>query len=286
MRRGVLAIAVAAVIATAGATTAQAGHGASHAPRVITISTGAGAQSHRHITLSLDKAAVVRLDADARDVLVSNPGIVDAVVRTPRRIFLMAQKIGTTNAFFFDGHGNQLLSIDITVERDVSELARMLRSDMPGSNIRVAALNDNIVLTGTVENAMESTRAQDLAGRFVGDPKKVVNMLRVGGGQQVMLKVRIAEVQRQIAKQLGIDLAGAVIAGGTPLAFSTSNPYGLLGKALSDLSGAQAGQVCSPSSTSLNPINALDGGGVCNIANNVQGKLKALETVGLVHTLA
>ena len=73
--------------------------------RVMTISTH-GASVHQRLTLSLDKAAVVQLDADARDVLVSNPDMVDAVVRTPRRIFLLATKVGQTNAFFFDAAGN------------------------------------------------------------------------------------------------------------------------------------------------------------------------------------
>ena len=271
MRRRMITAAIAALAILAGTATADS-RNASGSPRVITVSTGNGQMSHEHITLGLNKAAIVQLDSDARDVLVSNPSIVDAVVRTPRRIFLLAQKIGQTNAFFFDARGHQLLSIDIRVERDVTDLTNMLNSDMPGAKIKIASLNDNVVLTGTVENAQDSARAQELAGRFVDDPKKVVNMLKIGGGQQVMLKVRVAEVQREVAKQLGIDITAAMKAGGTPLIASTSNPYGLLGRALSDLSGIQAGSV---GTDALNPG-----------PNNVQGVMKALETVGLVHTLA
>ena len=80
-------------------------------------------------------------------------------------------------------------------------------------------MNDNVVLTGTVASALEATRAADLAASFTGDPKKVVNMLRIAGGEQVMLKVRIAEMDRNIAKQFGVNLAGAKIVGGsTPIA--------------------------------------------------------------------
>ncbi|MGC8534526.1 MAG: type II and III secretion system protein family protein [Rhizomicrobium sp.] len=255
------------------------------APSVLRVESSEGGV-HERIRLSLHKAELVHLSQNARDVLVSNPDIVDAVVKGPRRIILLAKKIGQTNAFFFDAAGHQLLSIDIRVERDVTPLSDMLRADMPGSNIHVATLNDNLVLTGDVENAVQATRADALAARFVGDPKKVVNMLNIGGGEQVMLRVRIAEVQRAVAKQLGIDLAGAVVAGGVPIGVSTSNPYGLVGQALSDLSGFQAGQVCSAASSAINPLQALQGGGVCQIRNNIQGTLKALETVGLVHTLA
>jgi pilus assembly protein CpaC len=270
--------------APACASTAQASSAGAN-PRVLRVEVAPGGV-HERIRLALHKAELIHLNANARDVLVSNPDIVDAVVKGPRRIILLAKKIGQTNAFFFDAAGHQLLSIDIRVERDVTALSKMLHADMRGSDIHVAALNDNLVLTGDVENAVQATRAADLAARFVGDPKKVVNMLNIGGGEQVMLRVHIAEVQRAVAKQLGIDLAGAVVAGGVPIGVSTSNPYGLVGQALSDLSGFQAGQVCSAASSAINPLGALQGGGVCQIRNNVQGTLKALETVGLVHMLA
>ena len=255
--------------------------------KVMTISTR-GAATHQRLTLSLDKAAVVQLDADARDVLVSNPDLVDAVVRTPRRIFLLATKVGQTNAFFFDAQGKQILALDIRVEKDVVDLSSLMKASLPNSSIQVQAMNDNIVLTGSVASALESTRAADLAARFTGDEKKVINMIGIAGGQQVMLKVRIAEMDRNIAKQFGVNLAGVKIAGGsTPLAFSTANQFNLVGQALSDLSGGQAGRVCGNGSTNSNPFGVLaSAGGLCNIDNNVQGQLKALERVGLVHTLA
>lgn len=242
------------------------------AARVINVATRGGSAPQQHITLSLDKAALVQLDADARDVLVSNPAVVDAVVRTPRRIFLLAQKTGQTNAFFFDAAGHQILSIDIRVERDVTDLAAMIHSDMPTSDIRVAALNDNVVLTGMVQNTGDSQRAQDLAARFAGDPKKVANLLRIDTSQQVMLKVRVAEMQRSVAKQFGINAIGAFKVANVPVIAETSNPYGLAGAALSAASGAQVGSIGS------DPLHPGP--------NNVQGVLNALEQVGLVHTLA
>jgi pilus assembly protein CpaC len=254
--------------------------------RVLTISTH-GASTHQRITLPVDKAAVVQLDVDARDVLVSNPDLVDAVVRTPRRIFLLATKVGQTNAFFFDTAGKQILSLDIRVEKDVVDLASLMKSSLPNSAITVQAMNDNVVLTGSVSSALEATRAADLAGRFIGDPKKVINMIGIAGGQQVMLKVRVAEMDRNIAKQFGVNLAAAKIVGGsTPVTVSTANQFNLVGQALSDLSGGQVGQVCSSAATNNNPFGTLLNGGNCPIQNNVQGQLQALERVGLVHMLA
>ena len=278
MHRILLPICVAAALLFAAADSALASPRANEdgAQRVITVSTRSNGPVHQHLTLPLDKAAIVQIDADARDVLVSNPEIVDAVVRTPRRIFLLAQKTGQTNAFFFDAAGRQLLSLDIRVEKDVTDLSHLIHTEFPGSNVTVSAMNDNVVLSGRVTSAQESTRAQDLAARFAGDPVKVVNMLQVSGSEQVMLKVRIAEVQRQVAKQFGIDLASAAVVNGVPIAAATSNPYGLMGQALSDLSGTTIGKICTPTNA-----------GTCTGGpNNVQGTMKALETVGLVHTLA
>lgn len=270
------------------------------APRIINVSARSGGPVHQNLTLGLDKAAIVQIDTDARDVLVADPDVVDAVVRTPRRIFLLAQKTGQTNAFFFDAAGRQIFALDIRVEKDVTDLATLIAKSMPGSNIRVSAMNDNVVLSGRVDNALQSTRAQDIAARFAGDPAKVVNMLQVAGSEQVMLKVRISEMQRQVAKQFGIDLASAAVVNGVPITASTSNPYGLIGQALSDLSGTQIGSVCpgafSPTASN-NTVTTITNGVAqvvqtltknvpCASPNNVQGTLKALETVGLVHTLA
>jgi pilus assembly protein CpaC len=274
MRIRKLAIAAAALAAFALSASArtlpQAADPAS--VKLITVSTHGNGPIQQHITLALSKAAIVQLDTDARDVLVSDPTVVDAVVRTPRRIFLLGQKTGQTNAFFFDAAGHQMLSIDIRVERDVTDLSAMIRADLPNSSIHVAALNDNIVLTGTAQNAGDSSRAQDLAARFVGDPSKVANLLKISSNEQVMLKVRVAEVQRSIAKQLGINLQGAWTSAGVPIIASTANPYSLVGAALSASSGAQIG------ATGANPLAPAP--------NNAQGLLNALEQDGLIHTLA
>lgn len=118
--------------------------------QVISVSTRSEGPVHQRLTLALNKAAIVEIDADARDVLVSNPDIVDAVVRTPRRIFLLAQKTGQTNAFFFDAAGRQLVSLDIRVEKDTTDLSHLIHAQFPGSDVTVSALNDNVVLSGRI----------------------------------------------------------------------------------------------------------------------------------------
>jgi pilus assembly protein CpaC len=277
MRSLVLTVAVLAAALFASPVGAGAPDKEPSDARVINVSARGAGTAHQHITLALDKAAIVQLDSDARDVLVSNPTIVDAVVRTARRVYLLGMKTGQTNAFFFDAAGHQILALDIQVERDVAGLTTMMHSNFPGSDIRVTGLNDNMVLTGTVLSAQDATRAQDLAARFATDPGKpadptrVVNMLRVKGREQVLIKVRVSEIQRNIAKQLGINISSAFSAAGLPIIAATSNPFGL-GQVLSAASGAQIGSIGS------NPLNPGP--------NNVQGILNALDQVGLDHTLA
>ena len=269
----ILATSLCAIPADAGAPSLPAD------ARIINVSARGAGTAHQHITLALDKAAIVQLDTDARDVLVSNPGVVDAVVRTARRVYLLGMKTGQTNAFFFDAAGKQVLSLDITVERDVAGLTSLMHTNFPGSDVKVTALNDNLVLTGSVASAQDATRAQDLAARFATEPgksadaTKVVNMLKVKGREQVLIKVRVSEIQRNIAKQLGINLTSAFTAGGVPIVAATSNPFGL-GAVLSAASGGQIGNVYSP------------GGQIGGGPNNLQGILNALDQVGLDHTLA
>jgi len=234
----------------------------------------------QRMSLALNKAAVIELDVDARDVLVANPEVVDAIVRTPRRIFIMALKIGQTNAIFLDSQGKQIGTLEVFVGSDVADLNDQLSRQLKGAKIRVEALNDNVVLNGTVTSAQQASQAQDMATRFAGEAK-VVNALSIEQASQVLIKVRVAEMGRTIAKQLGINVTAAVgDLNGTPIFASTDNQFSLLGRALSNLSGARIGSVgvsCL--------VNALVLG--CNPdPNNVQGVVQALEDIGLVRTLA
>jgi len=288
MRLSRILVAFAALALVAAPAAAKGRHAgvptADATPHVLKVATTGNGPVHRQVTLSLNKATVIELDADARDVLVSDPTIVDAVVRAPRRIFLLGQKVGEANAFFFDAQGRQLLAVDIRVEKEVSDLASMIKAEIPNADIRVESLNGNVVLAGTVSSQHDATRAADIATRFAADPDKpndppkLVNMLSVKGGEQVMLKVRISEMQRQIAKQFGFNVASGGLLGDVPMALATDNQFALLGRALSDISGAQVGQICQQGTFPFQ--------GPCTFQNPAEATLKALERVGLLHTLA
>ena len=121
----------------------------------------------QRIKLGLNKSIVIDLPADAYDILVANPAVADAVTRTARRIYLFGKAVGETNIFVFGPNGEQIVSLDLAVERDVAGLEDYIKRFIPTSDITVELLNDNVVLTGTVETPLDAKRAVDLATIFV-----------------------------------------------------------------------------------------------------------------------
>ena len=221
------------------------------------------ADGTRHISIALNKSIVVRLPVAARDVLIGNPAIVEAVVRTQNTAYLFAKTVGQTNAFFFDANGRQILSLDIDVSHDTKSLGDLIERTIPGSHVTVDSVGDNIILNGVAANAAEARLAFDLAAKFTGDDKKVLSNINVTGKDQVMLRVRIAEVQRDVLKNLGVHLDQLMFkAGKLALTASTANPL-----VASGVGGILTGT-----------FNSKD--------LNVKATVQALENDGLLRTLA
>ena len=183
---------------------------------VVRVDLSAQGRGARALSLPKGKSAIVELPVDARDVLVTNPAVADAVLRSPRRIFVLGVGVGDTDAVFFDAAGRRILSLSISVGQDTSALSDAMTRLLPGSAIRVDSVGDSVVLSGQVMNGADAEKAQRLAERLVGKPEQVVNMISVAGKEQVMLKVRIVEMQRSLIKQLGFNLSGLMGQLGSP----------------------------------------------------------------------
>jgi len=228
-------------------------------PPVVQL-TGSDATS-RFIPLGVGKSVVIDLPLDIKDVLVADPAIANAVVRSSRRAYIIGVKVGQTNVYFFDTNGVQISGLDIAVTRDLNGLRATLKQALPNTDLHVEGIGEGIVLSGNAATPLESQTAFDIAARLVGDDKKVVNSIVVQGRDQVMLKVTVAEIQRDIVKQLGIDLSGSVGSGTAVLNFNNTNPFTATGQPLS--SSAIAG--------SFKSVNAT---------------LRAMERAGVIRTLA
>ncbi|WP_427789682.1 type II and III secretion system protein family protein [Brevundimonas diminuta] len=157
------------------------------------------------VNLPRGTSFAIDLPADARDVIVSNPTVAEAMLHSPRRITMIGLAGGETDAVFLDGAGRTILALRVRVDAGVSALQDTLSRVAPGSNLQAEAVNDSIILTGVAASPAEADRAAQVARAFVSGPEKVMNMIAVAGSDQVTLKVRVVEVQRSVLKQLGVS---------------------------------------------------------------------------------
>lgn len=252
------------------------------------------------------KSATVDLPVDARDVMVTNPAVAEPVMRTPRRISILGLAPGQTDAAFFDASGRRILALDIRVDQDFSALADTIGRIIPGAHVHVEGVNSSVVLSGQVANLSDAGRAVQLAQQFTAKPEQVLNMLSIAGKDQVMLRVRIIEVQRSVIKQLGFNLGVVMGQVGLPqYMFNTAASFAVNGSLLGGLSGAgynldttQQPELADPNNPNIK-IVARDGSAASNWLtatsqtsagkpglNKAQSTVDAFERVGLVRTLA
>jgi pilus assembly protein CpaC len=224
-----------------------------------------GQMNARFLALGIGKSVVIDLPRDIKDVLVADPKIANAVIRSAQRAYIIGAAVGQTNIVFFDSAGQQIAAYDIAVKRDLNGIRGALRQTLPNADIQIDGLGEGVILTGSASSPIEAQQAADLAARLVGGIDKVVNSIVVRGRDQVMLKVTVAEVARSIIKQLGIDLNASMNYGTTVVNFNNSNPFTAYGRALVAGNIAQAAFGATPS---------------------VQATIRAMESAGVVRTLA
>jgi pilus assembly protein CpaC len=220
----------------------------------------------RFLALGIGKSVIIDLPREVKDVLVADPKVANAVVRSAQRAYIIGAAVGQTNVVFFDSAGLQVAAYDIAVKRDLNGVRAALRQTLPG--IQIEGVGDGVILTGSVSSPIEAQQAGDLAARLVGGADKVVNSIAVRGRDQVMLKVNVSEVRRDIIKQMGVDLSASMNYGTAVVNFNNSNPFTAYGRPL-------------VSDNSL-IASALNKGGL----PTVTATMRAMETAGVVRTLA
>ncbi len=180
----------------------------------------------RQLNVGKGRSIVLNTNEEVRDVLVSNPGIADAVVRTRNRVFVFGNEIGQASLVLFGNGGRQLASFNLSVQPDPSGLVKILARLLPNSAINADIVNESVVLSGTAVSALEAQQAYDIALKFVGnDEKKIVNTIGVAEKDQVQLKVTVAEVERTTIKQLGVNLQGSIKIGALDASFNTTPAF-------------------------------------------------------------
>jgi pilus assembly protein CpaC len=286
-----------------------------------------GGQSQQ-IALGLNKSMIVELPRDVREVMVSNPDQVEAVLQTSRRAYLIGRGAGEANIIFVDKDGRQMAILEITIDRDFTALGEFIGRVIPGANVKIDALNGYVVLTGTVQNPIDATRAGEIATAFVTQAQgpsiastsntagasggasssagtstisgatpggQVINMISVEGREQVLLKVSVVEMERNILKQFGVDLNALINSGSFAFAALSDLPFpinvagkGLLAPFLKGTEDGATNAFPIPGAPNLPTVERTSGiGGQWEKGGSrVQGVLRALEEDGLLHTLA
>ena len=261
------------------------------------LRVGANSRPHQ-IKLGLNKSMIIELPRPVREVMVSNPAQIEAVLQSSTRAYLIGKQSGEANILFTDQDGNQVATLEVTIERDLSALQNLIARLVPGSQVVVETVGENVVLTGSVPTPIDATRTSEIVNSFLstsdsggansaaaggaavtinnssssgggsgGDssgPSRVINMITVEGREQVLLKVSVVEMQRNIIKQFGVDLNALINTGNFSFAALSALPF--------PFSGALG--------------NAVLGAAWSDGTSSVQGVLQALEEDGLLHTLA
>ncbi|QGM98514.1 type II and III secretion system protein family protein [Methylocystis parvus] len=279
---------VGAAVATVAVTVASAPAPAfAQGPYPGGIEADSSAMLARRISMGVGKSMIVDLPRDVAEIVVGNPKIADAVVRTPRKIYVIGEEAGQTTIIGLDASGRQVANLEISIGRDVGELMPLLKAALPKSNIVARTVNDIIILTGDVGSGGEAQRAVDIAKGFASRAARsggsgtsaqptsvpggvggsadgnVINAMTIRGEEQVMLKVTVAEVERKVIKQLGFSAqsGGDTLLSGGWGKFISENPF------------------------AVNPIvsnTAL----IINGPNDTRATLKAFERYGVTRILA
>lgn len=175
----------------------------------------------RVVTLGIGKSLIIELPRDTSDILVSSPAVADAVIRSPRRVYVTGISTGETDIFFFDAAGRQILALDLMVGPDTSALNRIMSRHVRGTNLKAETVNSKLVITGSVSSPADARRVNDIAAPFAGGEENIINLVTIEGEDQVHVKVTVAEVRRDTARQLGaaadlaLDVMRNVAVGGT-----------------------------------------------------------------------
>ena len=250
------------------------------------------------LQMGVGQSVLRDLPEEAGEIYVGDPNVANAIVRTAKRIYISGVANGHTSIFALAKDGRRIAFFQVSVGRAIGELTALLNVAIPGNEIRVRTVENTIILTGSVASAEEAQKALDIASGFVNDSPtstsgtgpqisissgssgggapggkspsspqgKVVNALTIRGADQVSLRVTVAEIRRDIVKQLGVNLSGT----GPNGAFTLDPPF--------TINGNVAGSVAATASQAT--LNWFKGSG------SISATLQAFERQGVAHTLA
>ena len=222
-----------------------------------------------NIQMEVNKGRLVRLNRPASTVFIADPRIADVQVKSPSLVYLFAKAPGETTLYAVDQGERVLANVDITVGHNLSRLRRAISKLAPGHDISVDSVDGSLIVDGIVTSAARAEDIRRLAASFAGAPENVINRLGVDAPNQINLRVRVAEVSREVDKQLGFNWSAVGSIGAFAFGVATANPFA---------------STLVTQTVTANPGNFSAGNG--KFTFDVNGVIDALEEEGLVTVLA
>ena len=176
----------------------------------------------RTISVATSKGRLIRLPGRAQTVFIADPTVADIQVKSPTLVYLSALKPGGTTLFAVDGGENVLAQMDIKVTPDLVQLNREIKILYPDYDIAVSSIGDSVLIRGMVNSAIDAENIRKLAERTAGSPEIIVNQLGVISPGQINLRVRVAEISRDLQKQIGFNWTASK---GSNFSLATFNPF-------------------------------------------------------------
>ncbi len=227
------------------------------------------------LSIELNKGKMVHLPRNASSVIIANPAVADIQPITPHLIYVYAKKIGQTSLFATDALNNTILDNTIEVTHNISQLSDAIHQMVPSADVELKTVDGGLVMKGNVDSPAESETIKSIASTFLGQSEKLVNLLNTAGSDQVMLMVKVIEVNRSELKRFGINFQSILSKGN--FAFNLEN-----GRIFRDEDTHKILQNAT--------IDGNENGFAFNYRRNaeqqVDGVIDALENQGLVSTLA
>jgi len=185
--------------------------------------------SGNFLSIQVNQGQLVRIDKPVESVFVANSTIADVAIRSPQLIYVFGKRPGTTTIYAVGAGDEILASVTLTITHNVSRLDQMLAEMVPGRSISATSIEGGIILTGSVSTPGEAEDARRFAAHFIGPNEEVINRLQVTSPNQVNVRVRIAEVNKSVLRNLGINWDVAIQQGSFAFGMATAFPVQILG---------------------------------------------------------
>lgn len=171
-----------------------------HAEAILAIS------DEQLVTVEINKGAMLKLSRPASSVVISDPNTADVQVVSPSVVIVRGKKVGETSFYAIDSRDEPIVRATVNVTHNLSSLNRAIRSVAPDAEVDLRTVDGGLVIDGFAGTTAESESIRTLANTFIGANEKMVNMIKTGGSDQVMLKVKMVEMSRNDLKRLGANL--------------------------------------------------------------------------------